>query len=132
MCKAAPRVVDSKEVQQHQVSGICRSFKAGVLNTWSEVGPTTEKVVSFDSDNGRIVMNDDLSAALNISVVADFVAKFPNCGTDHVNDLAGEGVVPLAGEITSVNVTIIQMIGTGRKFRVIVFLERTYFPKTTS
>jgi hypothetical protein len=74
-----------------------------VYKPWSKLCPEDGSVISCFSDDGRIAVNSELSAASNI-FAAGSVAKYPNHDTGHAT-VAGEGVFggSRAGEIAANN-----------------------------
>ncbi len=73
------------------------------FNPWAKLSPLDARVISCYSDDGRIVVNAELSAASNV-YAAGSVAKYPNHNTGHAT-VAGEGVFDggLAGKIAAEN-----------------------------
>ena len=76
-----------------------------VFNTWAKICSDENKVISCYSDDGRIVVNSELSAASNI-FAAGSVAKYPNHITGHAT-VAGEGVLDgsQAGDVAATNMS---------------------------
>lgn len=72
---------------------------------WSKLTSVDEHVISCYSDDGRVSVNSELSAASNI-YAAGSVAKYPNHTSGHAT-VAGEGVVEAsaAGIIAADNMT---------------------------
>lgn len=74
-----------------------------VFNTWSKLCTDNNHVITCYADDGRIVVNSELSAASGI-FAAGSVAKYPNHITGHAT-VAGEGVLDgsQAGKIAATN-----------------------------